>query len=257
MVGSSDDKLLIEPVRRVAAFERLAEEPATRAELEDHLDVSRATLHRVVTFLEDTELAVERDGVVALTTAGEAIADAVIEYADRVATAEQVAPLLNCIDRDEHPVPPSARTFADAEVWLPEPSQPHRPARRVVEAIAEADHLRGLSAVVLPSYVEALGAHFEEGGGADLVLASGVVGGLDETYSEQFATARANDRLTARVHDWLPHGLLLTEDRICVAGYDDDGVLQAVVEGDDERLRSWAERCFEQFWTASEPLAGE
>lgn len=256
MAGPPDEKLLIEPVRRVAAFERLADGPATRAELQDELDVSRATLHRVVTNLVDADLAVERDDGVALTPLGAEVADAVVEYAGRVAAAERVAPLLNSVEPDRLPVTTPASVFADADVLRPAPSQPQRPVRRVLSAVRAADSMRAMAPVLLPAYVDAVHEAVQDGARCELVVAPGVLDGLMDTYDERFASATDTDRFDAFVHDRVPFGLLLTDDAVCVVAYDDEGALQAAVAGEDDRLRSWAEDCYDHYRSTAERLTG-
>jgi predicted transcriptional regulator len=254
MAETPDEKLLIEPVRRVAAFERLADGPTTRADLQEELDVSRATLHRVVTTLVDADLAVERDGEVALTPFGAEVADAVVDYADSVGTAERVAPLLNSVEPEALPVPMSAEVFAGADVLRPAPNQPQRPVQRVLSAVRAADTMRTMAPVVLPAYVDAVYEAIMDGTSCELVLETGAVDVVTDTYDERFASATATSQLDVLVHDQIPFGLLLTDESVCVVAYDDESVLQAAVAGDDDRLRSWAEDCYDHYRSAAEPL---
>jgi predicted transcriptional regulator len=254
MSGTPDEKLLIEPVRRVAAFERLADGPTTRADLQDELDVSRATLHRVVTDLVDADLAVERDGDVVLTPLGTEVADAVVDYADRVGAAERVAPLLNNVEPEELPIPMSARVFAEADVLRPAPSQPQRPVQRVLSAVRSADSMRAMAPVVLPAYVDVVYEAILDGASCELVLETGALDVVTDTYDERFASATATSQLDVLVHDQVPFGLLLTDESVCVVAYDEEGVLQAAVAGDDDRLRSWAESCYDHYSSAAGPL---
>lgn len=254
MAGTPDEKLLIEPVRRVAAFERLADGPTTRADLQEELGVSRATLHRVVTNLVDADLAVERDGDVVLTPLGAEVADAVVDYADRVGTAERVAPLLNSVEPAELPVPMPADVFAGADVLRPAPSQPQRPVQRVLSAIRAADTMRAMAPVVLPAYVDAVHGAILDGRSCKLVVETGALDVLVDTYGERFASATDTGQLDVLVHDRIPFGLLVTDESVCVVAYDEEGVLQAAVAGDDDRLRSWAEDCYQQYSSTAEPL---
>lgn len=249
-----DPDVLQEPLKRVGALERLLEGPATRGELQDELDVSRATLHRVATFLEDEELAVETDGGLALTTVGREVANAAVTYAERVGTARQLAPLLNAIDLDDLPSRLDPELLADAEVVRPKPGQPGRPAQRVADAVEGADHVRGLAPVVLPIYVEAFHREILDGMETDLVLATDVIDGLDEAYADKFEEALGTGRLDVAVADDLPFGLYITPEMAGVVGYDENDVLQVVVESRSEAVREWAEAVYEAYRSAARSL---
>lgn len=239
--------VLLEPLKRVGALRRLREGPASRGELQDELDVSRATLHRIATFLDEEGLAVETDGDLALTTVGREVAAAAAAYEQRVGTARRLAPLLNEVDLDALPVGLDVTLLDEAEVVRPKPGQPGLPSQRVVDAVERAGRVRGLAPVVLPIYVEAFHRAILDGMATELVFAPDAVEGLDESYAEKFHEALATDRLDVFVHEAVPFGLYLTPERVGIAGHDGDGVVQIVVEGDDEALRSWAERVYRHY----------
>lgn len=249
-----DLEVLLEPLKRVRALERLLAGPATRGELQDELDVSRATLHRVATFLQEEELAEAVDEGLALTTVGRAVANAAIEYEERVATARKLAPLLNAIHPDGLPVPLDPQLLSDADVVLPKPGQPGRPAQRIVDAVEGADRIRGTAPVVLPIYVEAFHREILDGMETELVLATDVIEGLDEAYAEKFQEALATGRLDVYVVDDLPFGLYVTPDIVGIVGYDDEDVLKIVVESRSEAIRSWAEEVYEAFRSGATAL---
>lgn len=249
-----DPDLLLEPLKRVRAFQRLLEGPATRAELQEELDVSRATLHRVATFLREEDLAAESDDGLALTTVGREVATAAVRYADRVGTASQLAPLLNEIDLDALPAPLDPKRLADAEVVRPKPGQPGRPAQRVVDAVEGADRVRGLAPVVLPIYVEAFYREILDGTETELVLAPDVIDGLDETYTDRFREALETGRLDVHVVDELPFGLYITPRMVGVVGYDEDDVVQVVVESRSDAVREWAEEVYDAYRSAATPF---
>lgn len=245
--GGVETEVLLEPLKRVEAFERLRDGAATRGELQAELDVSRATLHRIATFLREEGLAVETDDGLELTPVGQEVADAATAYAERVAAARRLAPLLNEVEPGALPVPVGPELLADADVVLPQPGHPGRPARRVVAAAEDAEWVRALVPVLLPIYVEAFHREITAGMEAKLVFEPDVLDGLDETYTDKFQDALETGRLDVTVHETLPFGLYLTPEVAGVVGYDDDDVLRIVVEGDDEPLRSWAEETYEHY----------
>jgi predicted transcriptional regulator len=249
-----DSELLLEPLKRVQALERLLEGPATRGELQDELDVSRATLHRVATFLEDEEMAEEADDGLSLTTVGHEVANAAVEYEERVGTARQLAPLLNEFDLEALPVPLDPEVLSDADVVRPKPGQPGRPAQQVVDAVDGAERIRGLAPVVIPIYVEAYHREILDGTEVELVFAPDVIEGLEETYIDKFGEALETGRLDVSVTEEVPLGLYITPEKVGIAGYDADDVLQIVVESRSEAVREWAEAVFEAYRVEATPL---
>lgn len=249
-----DQEVLTEPLKRVDAFDRLLEGPASRGELQEELDVSRATLHRVATFLQEEEFAVETDAGLELTAVGREVAAAATGYAERVGAARRLSPLLNEVDLDALPVPLDVELLADARVVLPKPGQPGRPAQRVVDAVEETERIRGFAPVVLPIYVEAFHREILDGMETELVVAPDVIDGLDETYTDKFREAIETERLDVFVHEDVPLGLYVTAEMVGIVGYDEDDVVRIVVESDDEALRSWAEEVFERYREDATPM---
>lgn len=249
-----DEEFVRKPVQRAALFVALREGPATRAELAERLDVSSATLHRIVRFLDGHDLAVETDEGLELTPLGEVVAATVADYVEGMTTASRLAPLINGIDPAGLPEPFDLSLFADASVTLPAPSQPNMPAQRFVEILEGADSIRGLGPVVLPIYVEVFHREILEGMDAELVIEPTVLAGLEEGYAEPLADALATGQLSISIHDDLPFGLFVTPGMAGILGYDREDVLRILVEGTGEDLRAWAEAVYEHYRAAADPL---
>lgn len=243
----AEESFLLEPVKRVAVFEALLAGPSTRSDLGEELDVSRATLHRIVTFLDDEALIEERDGTLSLTSLGEVVAGEVTSYVDRMSTARNLAPLLNGIDLDAVPATFDLALFEDARATRPKPGQPQRPAQRVVEMVEEADHVKGFGPVLLPIYVEVFHREILDGTETELLIEPDVVEGLEGVYAEKFEEALETGDLAISVHEHLPFGLVLTPDAVGLLGYDEEEFLRILVESTDETLREWAEDVFNQY----------
>jgi predicted transcriptional regulator len=249
-----DAEFVLEPVRRAAALEHLLSETASRSELQDHLDVSRATLHRIVTFLRDNDLLVETDDGLELTTLGELVGEEVTGYVDRMETARQLAPLLNGMDTGALAEPLSLDLFEDVSVTRPGPGRPQRPAQRVVELVEHSDSIRGFSPVVMPIYVEVFDREIRAGTETQMIVEPSVLAGLEEEYTGQLEGSMATGNLELLVHERLPFGMFLTPETVALLGYDDDGVLRVLVEGGGDRLRAWAEAVYESVRADADPV---
>lgn len=249
-----DEEFVLEPVRRATVFEALLTEPRTRSDLQEKVGVSRATLHRIVKFLEDTDLAQETDDGIVLTSLGQVVAQAVTEYVDRVTEARRLSPLLNLVNLSSDHFELDLSLLADTTVTLPQPGQPQRPAHRVVELVEDAEWAWGFGPVVLPIYVDVFHRKILDGMHTRLVVEPDVITGLEQSYAEKFTEASETGNLEMRIHDDLPFGLLITHDAVAIIGYDEDGFIRVIVDGDRDRLQTWADDVFESYFDNARAL---
>ncbi|PSQ19813.1 hypothetical protein BRD00_00765 [Halobacteriales archaeon QS_8_69_26] len=243
----TDEEFVLEPVRRVEVFRALLRGPRTRSELGETIDASRATLHRIVQFLEANDLARETDEGIELTSLGRVVAGAVTDYVDRATDARRLAPLLNVVDLSSVPFEFDLSLFEDATVTLPKPGQPQRPAQRVIDIIEEADRVRGFGPVVMPIYVEVFHREILDGMATELIVGPDVVAGLEQAYAEKFAEAAETGNLDMWIREDLPFGLFITPGVVGIVGYDEDDVLRVVVDAESDRLHEWAEDVYETY----------
>lgn len=244
-----DEPFLVEPIRRARALGRLSQGPAKREELGDELDVSKATLHRIVKGFADAGFVRETDAGVELTGAGREAAAAVERYRDRMATIERLEPLLNGLPTS---LEFELGWFADAEVVTPTAGHPQRPVQRVVDFLKEASSLRATSAVVLPIYVEVLSREIEAGKDTELVVAPAVIETLRTEYPERFAEALESGTLEVVVHDDIEVGLAIDDGRALIVGAR-EGVTEVVVVTERPAALDWIETVYEQYRATGEP----
>lgn len=256
MVGNddgSDTEFAVEPIRRAPVLRRLQEGPAPRAELQETLDVSKATLHRIVRGFVDDGLVAETEAGVELTSAGRVTANTVETYLDRMHATRRLIPLLNRL-------PPAVEldvgAFADAEIVTPIGGQPQRPVQRVIDFVETAGSLRGTGAMVLPIYVEVLTREITAGMETELVVAPAVIEALREQYLEQFAEARDSGNLTLLVNDDIRVGVALDGERALVVGTE-AGVAQVAVVTDRPAAVEWARAAYDRIRAAGSPYDPE
>lgn len=247
--GQPDDAFALEPIRRAPTLRRLHNGPASRAELQAALDVSKATLHRIVRGFADAGIVEETDAGVQLTGAGRATIDAVGRYLDRMAAIRRLVPLLNGLPPD---VGFDFELFADAEVVTPTPGHPQRPVQHVVDFIREASTLRATAAYVLPIYVEVLHREITGGMETELVVTPAVVEALREGYSDRFAEALESGTLVVLVNDTVDVGLAHADGRALVVG-SEGGTTQVAVVTDRPAAVDWVETTYARFRERASP----
>jgi predicted transcriptional regulator len=253
----TDEEFLVEPIERASVLTALTEGPVRRRELESDLSVSKTTLHRIVTGFREHGLVEETDGELSLTSLGRIAADEVSDYVERMGTARQIEPFLNNVSLDATEYDIDVVLFRDATVTLPKPGQPQRPVRRVMDLVEAAEDLRGFGPVLLPIYVEVFHREIRAGMETELLLAPNVFEGLTAEYPEKFSESAETGLLEVSLHDDLPFGLVLGDDKIALLGYDDEGVLRILIEDDSEELVAWGEDVYETYRRRAESVPVE
>lgn len=248
-----DEPFVVEPIRRVAALRRLTEGPAPRGELEAELDVSKATLHRIVTGFVDAGFVQETDAGVALTGAGREVAAGVERYLEHMALVCRLKPLLNGLPSD---LDFDIAAFDDAEVVTPSPGHPQRPVQRVVDFVESATSLRATASVVLPIYVEVLSRKVIAGMNTELVLAPAVIEALTAEYPERFTAALEAGTLEVLVHEDIDIGVALDGERgLVVVGA--GGGSQVMAVSDQPDAVQWVESVYESYRSEAEHYSPE
>jgi len=255
--GRVDTDLLGDIVRHGPVLEALRQEPLDRGEIEERLDVSRATSHRFTQWLDEQGFVEKVDGRFQLTGRGEAVADEVLRFEANVRTVHRMSPLLDiiCEDHQEFVVEP----FVDATVTVAEPDDPYRPVERFISLVDESDTFRGFNTTHMAPLV--LGEFHQrvfDRTDTEIIYLPHIVEKLFETYPTQATAAVESGHLTLRTRDDLPYGLAIFEARVGIGGYDEStGQMEVFVDTESPIAREWAERVYASVRADSEPLAGE
>jgi len=245
---------LIDVLRHRELLEALVEHPLDRQDLEAELDISRATSHRFTRWLDDHGLARRVDNRFTLTGKGEVLADAVVDFERSVRAGDRLAPLLDAIC--EYHKEFVVRPFADAEVAVATPDDPHRPVARFVDLLDGSSSFRGFNTVhmVPPALVDLYGHLFDDVD-TELIYLPAVVDNLLETYPDQVADAVDRESLALRTRETLPYGLAIFDDRVGIGGYNEEtGLIEVFADSDSAVAMAWAEHVFESYRNHSEPL---
>ncbi|MFC7216359.1 helix-turn-helix transcriptional regulator [Saliphagus sp. GCM10025334] len=241
-------------VRHGPVLEALLEKPLDRGEIEDRLDVSRATSHRFTQWLGEQGFAEKVDGRFQLTGRGEVVAEEVLRFEANVQTAHRLTPLLDviCEDHREFVVEP----FVDATVTVAEPDDPYRPVERFISLVQESETFRGFNTTHMAPLV--LGGFHEQlfdATDTEIVYLPHIAETLFDTYPERAQKAIESGHLTLRTRDQLPYGLALFDERVGIGGYDETtGLMQVFVDTDAPIAMEWAERVYDSVRADSETL---
>ncbi|AUV82160.1 transcriptional regulator [Salinigranum rubrum] len=251
---STDD--LLDVLRHRDLFEALLVTPLDRRDLEDSLEVSRATSHRFTRWLEQKEYAERVDGTYHLTGEGEIVAEAVVQFERKIRTANRLSPLLDaiCEDHREFVVEP----FESATVTVATPAEPYAPVTRFLTLLRDCERFRGFNTthMVPPGLADVYGDPFADCE-VELIYLPDVVDTLEKS-DDGFRRALDGEHLKLRTRDALPYGLALFDDRVGIGGYDEEtGTMRVFVDTDTAIARAWAERVYDTFRADSTPLEAE
>jgi predicted transcriptional regulator len=246
---------LVDIVRHTPVLETLFESPKDRRDLEAALDVSRATSHRFTRWLDENGLVERRDGVFSLTPKGEVYAEELLRLESNLEAADRLAPLLDavCEEHREFVVQP----FADATITEATPTDPYGPVSRFVSLFRESESFRGFNTthVVPPGHPE-FEARLLDGSDTEFITLPAVADSVLERYGDVAQSALEDGVLELRTREALPYGLALFDERVGIAGYDEEtGAMKVFVDADTATAREWAESVYEVYRANSEPLA--
>lgn len=250
-VPPSDPDGFLELLRRVPMLEALADGALDRRELEDQLGISRATSHRFTRWLGDRGLIERFDGEFFPTELGKAITESTTEFKTEVTTAFQLAPVLEAMDGTGSPVPLPA--FDDATVTSPVHGDPHGPMMRYVSLVEGTSTLRGFDTwTIAPTYMDVIQDRILDGMETVLIDPVSVVEDIMDRYPERCVEVCVSGNFTVRLHDSLPFGLAIFDDRIGIAVCDPEtSALDAFVDTDSPDARAWAENVYESYKSES------
>lgn len=252
--GRVDTDLLGDIVRHRPVLEALRAEPLDRREIEERLDVSRATSHRFTQWLDEQDFVERVDGRIQLTGRGEAVADEVLRFEANVRTVHRLAPLLDviCEDHQDFVIEP----FVDARVTLAKPDDPYQPVERFISLLGESETFRGFNTTHMAPFVLGGFHHqiFEETD-TEIIYLPHIVEKLFETYPERAREAIECGHLALRTRDDLPYGLAIFDERVGIGGYDEaTGLMQVFVDTDASIACEWADRVYASVREDSDPL---
>lgn len=226
-------------------LEELQQTVLTRRELQDRLSVSRATCHRHTRKLQELGLIERLDGPFQLTEAGRLLTNSLTTFKQEVRSTLQLAPVLDAVG--EAPVEIDAEAFTDAIVTSAERGDPYSPIARFLTLVRGTKTLRGFDIDgIAPLYLDEIQRRIVDGMETkDVVLPVAVKDSLD-TYPEKCLEACVSGNLTLKLHDELPFGLAIFDERVGVGVCEPDTrQLRVFVDTDSPEVLEWAEAVYQ------------
>lgn len=250
MDAIEEAEFLARSENRVAVLRLVADERHSRAALAEAVDVSQATLGRILDdFDERSWIRHEGTGYVATAT-GELVATAVTDLVDTLQAEQTLRDVIRYLPT--HAMEFDLRRLADAEITTPSRTRPSAPLQTTAALIDDATDLRAFSHTFNERTLTQVHDRVTDG---------------DQTFAGVFSR-RAYTALAAEPAAWertlalidhpdaelrvreegVPLAVTLSDDRVNLLVRDEEGLLQAALESTDEAVSEWAGENFEHYW---------
>lgn len=227
----------------------------SRANLRDRFDVSRTTVGRNITALEDRELIRRTNGGYVATHTGKAVA---ASFGDLVETVEVTTKLESIVQwLPDEGFDPDIASLADVELTLAGEGDPYAPVNRHEESLRAIEEGRALLAVTGLSPMRTLAERVEEGATFEAVVEPDVAETFrsNPSYADCYETLVDTGRFALSVADEpIPYSVVLLDDTVQVGLEDDDGLPRALLESDSAALREWGIAVYERYERDAERL---
>lgn len=240
---------------RIEVLSALVERPTTRRELGAELDASQPTLGRILNDLSARSWVTYDGERYTATATGELVEAGITDLRERLATEARLRDVVAYLPTETFDF--DLRHLGGATVTRPTATRPNAPVDRMLELLRETEEARLLSYAFNGSKLDLLAER------ADEIRVRGVFteDAIDAVAADPVLRTRLRTLLDAadveiRVSaGGLPAAVEVTDYRTHLLCRDEEGVVRAAVDTDDETVRAWAERLHERYWADASPLS--
>jgi predicted transcriptional regulator len=237
---------------RGVVLDALTEDPLTRGELREVTGASQPTLGRVLDDLETRHWTDRDDQHYEITPVGRVVAKAFTTLYETLETEgklREITPLLP-LEIMDFPF----TCLADATVTTPTRAAPTAPMDRNLDLLSRATHVHSVSYSFVDQALQVLLEGISEG-------TQSFEGVITQYPIEGVASADVQTVLTAEdgqlyVHGDVPPklGMAVMDRSVTFLVRDEQAVLRAAIETEDETVRTWAEETFDRYKREADPV---
>ena len=241
---------------RVEVLEALREGSWTRRELEELTGASQPTLGRILRDFGDRTWVRRSDGGYEATATGRLVAEGIVDLREIVETELELREVVEWLPTGELDV--DLRHLREATITVPTETRPSAPVNRSIELVRAADAVRSVSHAFNDRSLDLLRRRTV----ADEATFEGVFSesAIDAVTDDEVLCRRLRELMDSengaiRIYEGeVPLAVTIADDVVSLLLRDDDGVLQAALDTDDEAVLEWAERVYERYREGSRPL---
>ena len=248
---------LIQVLRHRHVLAELKTGALERKELEERLDVSRATSHRYVRTLEEYSIVTKENGRYALTDLGDELADAVAMYETTVGARLRLAPMVAALQSVNPPI--EIEAFIDATVTDAKHGDPFAPLTRFITLVKQTDLLRGINTSrIAPTYMDEFRGRILAGMQMEQIEDPEIAEDVMERYPEKCVQVCVSGNLKIwirELNDSFPLGLVLFDDSVGIGLFESKkGTLTTFIDTDERAAIEWANDVFSNYQAESVEL---
>lgn len=242
---------------RVDVLRLVSESAHTRGELATETGASQATLGRIIEDFEKRSWIRREGGAYVATATGGIVADGVTDLLDILETERDLRGIVRYLPSEALDF--DLRHLADATITTPSQTRPNAPLQRLLDLLRDAEDVRTFSHAfndqtlqIVQERVSAGEQSFEGVFAPDAIEALADDDQLGRRLRQLLREPNAAVRLRPA---GVPTAVMLADDVVLLLLRDDDGVLRAALETTNPAVRDWAERTFETYWDAADPVS--
>lgn len=255
-----DVALLARSQHRVDVLTELAAGSATRRELHDRTGISQPTLGRILGVFEERNWVRRDDGTYVLTAWGELVASAFEDLLSTVETVQSLADIADLLPTEAFDF--GVRRLAGATVTRPQPGDVFKHVHRVEAILRSATEIRLITDDILREALEdqheRLQADTDPAYRLETVVTDAALTQAfeDPTLVSWIQELLESDRTPVYRYDGsVPMTMAVADGTALLVVADTQGIPGAVLETDDEAVRGWVDRRFEQYRDAATELS--
>ncbi|WP_302082022.1 helix-turn-helix transcriptional regulator [Salinibaculum rarum] len=237
-----------EPRTRIL-LQLLSSGSTSRRQFRDRFSVSRSTITRALTALEERGLVGHDGATYHLTPTGRIVAETIADAVDTFEVTDELSTFLEWFPYSDHDI--SLDELSAADITVSTDVNPYAPSRKHAKTVSEHDQFRMLLPSIDLQVARSTDDRLKNG---DLELEMIVTPEVEETISTgEFASLLREQiecgSMTVLVSpEPIPFYLGLSGSGTVQVGVEDDeGFPRAVLTAETDALRSWGERVYEQF----------
>jgi predicted transcriptional regulator len=240
---------------RAPLLKATRDRPLDRSQLQDELDISRATAYRRTSTLSEAGLLDQQPRGYQTTGAGCAVVEAAEQFERSLVAIDRLEPLLAQLSAPE--LTRNIHLFADADLHVATPQNPNEPIEPWLEGFDEFDYFRSLVVAGCPPKVTELGIEHAQDGVDFEAICTPLALQADQNASEEaFETIANAEAPSLYTHSALPFTMGIIDDVVIIGGFDSDTSLPvASLTTENPEAREWATDLYRRYRRDAEELA--
>ncbi len=244
---------------RIEVLAALVERARTRRDLAEAVDVSQSTLGRILGDLAERNWVTAEGDRYRATATGRLVATGITDLRERLETETRLRDVVEWLPTGSFDFDLSH--LREATITTPSQTRPNAPIGRMLELLGETDNALLLSHAFNEQKLRLVRDRTVDGDlatkgvfTADAIDALTATAELRDLLDDVVASESAEIRVDSGE---IPIAVEVTDARTHLLLRDDEGIVRAALDTDDETVRSWAEKLHRDHWSAATPLTAD